>query len=369
MEETKSIQLSFAALNPYLESNIVKPTERDTRNRQKVEWGTGDKYPLYIYDLFENSPTLRSIILGTVDYVAGNNVSCNMPDFAYKFNDEGDTIEDVYRQFVQDYLLYGCAALNVIRNLGGQISQIYNINMKFLRSDKKNNLFYYSEDFDGNKYTNRVKTLVYPAFREDGDDASSIFFIKNDKYRTYGLPIWAAAVESAETEKRIQEFHLNEICNGFNGSYIVNLCNGVPTDDQKEEIEDSFNDKFGGSENAGRLVIAYSQDKDHAADIQPIPQTDFQDKYNALEKSVRQSIFTALRANPNLFSINTENNGFAAEDFESTYALFNRTMVMPIQKVVKRAFEKLFNTKEAITIEPFSLKLDENKNNTQADIQ
>lgn len=371
MEEIKekNIQLSFAALNPEVVSNIVKPVESDSRGtRNMIRWGENNKYPTYISGLFETAPTLRSIITGIADYVGGNNITCNVPAFSVTVNDDNETIEDIIRQLSIDYVLYGCAALNIIRNLRGEISQLYNINMKWLRSDKKNRTFYYSEQYD-NKSLGRINTLVYPAYDPNQNDPSSIYFIKNDRYRTYGLPLWAASVESAEVEKRIQDFHLNEICNGFVGSYIVNLCNGVPSDTQKEEIEDNFNDKFGGSENAGRLIIAYSQDKDHSATIEAVPQTDFQDKYNALELSIKQNLFTAFRCHPLLFGIPTNGSALNKEDYAQTYALFAKTMISPLQKTFKRMFEKIFGMPDAITIEPFTINFEEDQTTNNQEIQ
>ena len=85
---------------------------------------------------------------------------------------------------------------------------------------------------------------------------------------------------------------------------------------------------------------------------------DFGEKYQSLEKSARQRIFTAFKANPNLFGIPTESLGFSSEEYESAFRLFNRTLVRPIQKKIADAYDKIYGKKGVMTITPFSL--DEN---------
>ena len=81
---------------------------------------------------------------------------------------------------------------------------------------------------------------------------------------------------------------------------------------------------------------------------------DFGEKYNSLEKRARQQIFTAFRANPNIFGIPTESLGFSQEEYDSAFKLFNRTVVQPIQKDIAEAFQTIFGS-EVITFVPFSM--------------
>jgi hypothetical protein len=73
--ETQRSGFSFTAIDPYLEQDIVLPTERILSGRDMVEWGTRNMYPEYLLELYNNVPTLRSIINGNIDYVAGDDVT------------------------------------------------------------------------------------------------------------------------------------------------------------------------------------------------------------------------------------------------------------------------------------------------------
>ena len=71
--ENKQYRAKFSAVNRSIASYIVKPTERK-QGKAWVQWGDRDKYPAYLYDLFCECATLRSVIDGTTDYVCGNGI-------------------------------------------------------------------------------------------------------------------------------------------------------------------------------------------------------------------------------------------------------------------------------------------------------
>ena len=369
-DEKIAVKVSFAALDPYIESNIVAPTETILRGKDMVQWGDKNIYPDYILDLTKQAPTLRSIINGTTDFVLGDDIMIlPLPGTSYLpgiMNTAGDTIRGQVEDLARDLLGIGGMALQVIRNAAtGAVVEVYGCPVRFLRSNKENSVFYYSEEWG--KF--RQKTLVYPAFipglekkwasldeKARKAHASSILFVKMDRTQVYPLPIYCAAVKACVTERCIADFHLNGICNEFTASAIVNFNNGVPTDEIKEEIEKTFTEKFSGHGNAGRIMFSWNDDRAHATTFE-IPKTDdFGAKYEALEKSTRQQIFTAFRANPNLFGIPTENLGFSQEEYESAFKLYNRTCVKPIQRRICEAYEKIYGLPDVLTIQPFTLE-------------
>ena len=359
--------ISFAAINPYAESNIITPKETKYTGKEFVEWGDGNQYPEYLQALYDNVPTLRSIIEGCVDYTVGNNITILPLNDSLApgiMNVKGDTIAEQVRNVAGDCFQAGGLALQVIRNGFGGIAEVHYTDICFLRSNKENTVFYYSENWNKGS---RKDVVVYPAFIPDLDwnalseeernrHASSILYVKRSNKRTYPVPCYAAAVKACEIERCIDDFHLNAINNGFTGSYIINFNNGVPDDKIKEEIEDSFNEKFSGHENAGRIGFSWNPNKESATTIEKVEVEDFGEKYKSLESNSRQKIFTAFRANPNLFGIPTESLGFSSEEYESAFRLFNRTMIRPVQMMIADAYDKIYGQKGVLTIEPFSLE-------------
>jgi hypothetical protein len=262
-------KFSFTAIDPYIETHIVSPTEKRIAGKDFVEWGTNNLYPEYLLDLYGNVATLKSIIDGCVDYIAGDDVTilplrANMEGV---MNAKGDTIAEQVRDIAKDYEMYGGFALQVVRGRDGLPSEIHYIDMRFIRMNKECNVFYYCEDW---KRKGKKGVFVYPKFMPEIADkwasltdeernlhASSILFVKDIRTQVYPSPKYAASVKSCEIERCIDEFHLNAINNGFTGSYIINFNNGQPaTPEIQEEIEDNFNEKFSGHQNAAELFYA-----------------------------------------------------------------------------------------------------------------
>ena len=350
-------KIKLSALNPYLQDNKVENVEKEISGVDFIAWGTDNQYPGYLFSLYEDCATLQSIINGTVDFVCGNDISCNLPIFEKTVNKNGETISDIIQRISTDYLIFGGFALQVIRNAIGEITELYWIDFTKIRSDKKNEVFFYSEDWC--KSYGRVKYIVYPKFNPDDSNPTSIFYYKGNKTRgTYPVPVYNAAITSCELEKKINQFHLSEINNNFLTSKIINFNSGVPDDDLKNEIERNLNEKFSGSENAGRILISFNNNKDSETTVADIPQDEFGERYDSLAKRSTSQIFTAFRATPNLFGLPTETTGFNQQEFAEAFKLYNRTAVKPIQKVIVDTFDKIFGVDGSITIEPFNLEYD-----------
>lgn len=367
MNNKEKANISFAAINPYAESNIVTPKETSYAGREWIEWGDNNLYPEFLQSLYDNVPTLQSIIEGCVDYAAGDEIVIAPLNDSLEpgvMNLKGDTIEEQARDTERDLFQFGGFALQVIRNAQGGNAEVHYVDMRFLRCNKDCNVFYYSENWGKG---GRKNVVVYPAFMPNLDwnaltdeernrHASSILYVKRSRKKTYPVPCYAAAVKACEIERCVDDFHLNAINNGFTGSYIINFNNGVPIDSVKEEIEEEFNEKFSGHENAGRIGFSWNPNKESATTIEKVEVEDFGEKYKSLESNSRQKIFTAFRANPNLFGIPTESLGFSQEEYESAFRLFNRTMIRPAQKLLADAYDKIYGRAGVLTITPFSME-------------
>ena len=356
MEETRKI--SFAAINPFVESHIVDAREQKS-HADWYQWGEGNAYPDYLLHLYRECAPLQSAINGLVDYIYGDGAvigkALQVVDGKAAMNRKGETVGDIVRQLSLNYAIYHGLALQVIRNAAGEVAEVYVIPTRYIRTDKENEVFWYSEEWGK---SSRVKTITYPKFipgtNRNEECATSILYWRGNDIQVYPMPIYAAAVKACETAIAIDDFHLNEISNGFMGSYIVNFNNGQPTDQIKDEIERDFNDKFAGSQNAGRIMMSWNNDKEHAVTLQKMEVADYGEKYDTLSTHCRRQIFTAFRANENLFGMPTA-SGFNSEEYDSAFRLFNRTMVKPAQGIICALLDKATGIEGNVTINPFTM--------------
>ena len=311
----------FAAIGQSLVEIMPSAASSKLPGQDVYGWGKDNKYPDYLYNLTQTSSTLSAIISGCIDYVGGNGITRDT-DIA---PNDTDTWGDLIAKLTFDYLVYGVCYVNILRNVAGDIVQYHWLDARKVRTNKNGNVFYLAD-----KWGQWVKDFnTVPAFTPDSVEYSSILAIRTPLSRdTYPTPIWSAAIPSANLERKIDVYHTSE-------------------------IEKMITERFSGEENVGRFILSFNDSKDNQATVAKMETADFANRYSALEKSARQKLFSTFRANPNLFGIATESNGFNSEEYQSAFKLFNRTMIKPIQNTFVREFGKIGAN---LSIAPFTLE-------------
>lgn len=358
MSNKTRIPISFSAINPYIQDWKTELIEKEITGQNFIYYGEDNRFPDYLLDLYRNVSSLKTIIDTYKTYILGNEIISHVIQL------DNDEMYDLVDTIVLSYLIYGGFALNIVKNKLGQVAVVKCLDFRNVRSNKDGSILYYSEDFSYRRtYRSRWSNYTaYPAyssnFMENKDIYTSILYYKNEKFSTYPHPIYEAALAACEMEKSIDEYQINSINNGFMGSVLVSLNNGVPDDDIKEEIEKNFNEKFTGKENAGRVVISYNSDKDHSAEVVKIDTEDFSERYKTLAERTRETIFTTFRITPKLIGISEDNIGFNSQEYRDAYLLFYNSSIRPIQNIIVKTLNKIFD-KEALTIKPFEIQFTE----------
>ena len=296
-----------------------------------VSWGKDNRFPNDLYDMYQNSAILQSVINGTADYVFGSGVISAFD----VINDKYETLEDVVKRCVFDLLIFGGFAIQLMYK-GGKVEAMYWLDFQKCRKSEDEKKIYYSDDWG--KYAK--KALEYNAWTPDTDKGTCIFYYKGHKTRgIYPVPMYIGALKSVKISTEISNFHLNNITKGFASNAVISFNNGEPDEDTKARIEKDVKEKFCGTDNAGSFLLLFNDSKDNACEIAKIQDDKFDLKYDALAKSVKEDIFIAFRATPTLFGLPNENNGFSKQEYLESFELYNKTVVVPLQKDVERAFK------------------------------
>lgn len=340
----KKIQVAFAALNPYLEETTPLPIQREVAGRDYVPYGRFNEYPRFLLDLYENCSTLKAIIDGNVNFVGGDQI---LFDGVPAKEELADTIINLTR----DWYIFGYAFLHVRRNPFGEILDVWHLPAEWVRTDRDHQAFWYSE-----KWYSRGswRSIVYPAFVPDGKTDASVVMMGNGR-GIYPAPLWSAATKDVQIEQKIETFHLSEISNNFTSSAIINFNNGVPSDEQKEDIERNINEKFSGAENAGRIMLSFNENVTNRTTVDRLSSDNFESRYHALSQRVREQIFVSFRAQPILFGLTSETHvGFSTNEFADLFKLYNKVMISPVQDMLKRTFKKIYG-RDCLEITPFTI--------------
>lgn len=352
------ITTNFRTCDTSVEVNTIDNRERTNGRNNYVEWGTDNIYPQYIHDLRKSVPTLGSIITGCTDYIAGDDVICTSPSLYHgRFvNRSRQTPQQLLREIADSIAEIGGAALHVISTADHTgIAEVYCLPLRYLRCDEDCERFNYSEKWE-EKFARKANNIIYPKWIR-GIDEGIVLLKYNGMHQTYPAPVYEAAVVDAETERRVADYHLNAIANGFAGSYMINFNNGnTLSETQKDEIERGVREKFAGNANAGRIGISFNQDVRNQTTFTKMDIDDWGTRYESLEKHARQQIYAAFRANPVLFGLPSENMGFnnSADEYEQSFRLFNRTFIRPIQNAIIDTLNDLYGG-AYWTINPFTI--------------
>lgn len=336
--------------------DIPQFREWNVSGKEWYYWGKDNKYPFYLYNLYEKSSLMQSIINTTINFIVGNSIESPIKP------NEDETWEDLIRNLSMDYMIYGGFAIQVFYNKLGQIKELGWLDIRKCRTDEEKRVIYYSKDF-ATKSSPKFITFQVWKRGEEYRNTSAVFFYTGSKRTVYPLPRYSGSIPAIETSIRIDNFHLNAIRNNFNGNFIINFNNGIPADDVKKELEKKVQEKFCGDENAGKFLLVFNDSKENGVSVERIQDDQFDKKYEALKTQTITSIFTGFSAPQQLFGYALSGNVFNKNEYQEAFDLYSRLQILPIQNLFKRVFESIYGQENIIEFTPFELSVEANDEN------
>ena len=318
-----------------------------------INYGFDNLYGDYLRDLSLGSSIHTAVVNGVAEMIAGEGIdatdrlqNAGKREQWLKFSGLLEkSSDDLVRRLSFDMKLYGMAYIQVIWNRSRTgIAEMRHISSSNVRSGKANadgvvKTYYVSARWDAIKQK-QYHPRAYPAFSmEDRTQAAQILQIKayQPGIYYYGLPDYVGSTNYIELDREIGVFHLNNIKNGLFPSMLLNFNNGIPTDEERREIERKVNEKFSGTSNAGRLLISFSDGNDNQPQIESISANDAEGMYQFLSQETTTKILAGHRVtSPLLFGVRGDGTGFGnnADELRDSYSLFSQTVVLPFQNLI-----------------------------------
>ena len=345
-------------------STTTAPVVSESRSKHWIDYGTEDwanLYPQFLIDLYYNSSTQAAIINATAELIAGEDIVIEdeeerdleavvkLKKFFAQANGN-ESLNEVTKKIAFDFKLQGAFALNIVWSQDRtQISEIYHIGVDKIRAEKPNELgkiegYYVSADWSN---TRMNKPYRVPAFNvNDRTSPNQILYtgLYSPNMNAYHTPDYVAANNWALVDQRVAEFHLNNISAGFSGSFLISFANGVPTQEERFQIEQSLAAKFTGADNAGKFILTFSDDKTRTPEITAITPSDLDKQYLALQELLVQNILTGHRVtSPILMGIKSDSGlGNNADELNSAANFYLNTVVKPFQEHILKVLRKIF---------------------------
>ncbi len=377
------------------------PVFEEVKSSEFVQYGyvaRGDKdakkwnnlYPDYLIYLYNRSAKNNAIINAKVKYIVGQGWAFESVGLTFNQKIELKSfikdIEDskITKQLELDNRIFGGFACEIITSNDSEKITTSHIDFSKIRqfktiTDKEGNKselkYGYTSDWTTNKPENNEDFEELFAFPWDSSeiDSNRRYIVYYKDYRPdskeYPLPDYIGAVPYIESDYEISNFVLNNVKNGFSGGYLVQFNNGNPSDEDKQDISKRFDSALTGTDNAGKVVKSFNEDKDSGVEITPLGDNGQDDRYINLNKQIQGEIFTGHNFNPAIAGIQ-DGNGFNnnAGEIRVASEMFQNTYVDTEQRVLEDFFnsvagyngipEKLFLIKlEVLSVQPTEQEL------------
>jgi len=342
---SKVSEFGFVNLSTY-----TSPEIKEVNGEDWIEYGVDNNYFQYLIDRYNGSPTNNAAINGISQAIYGKGL--NATDSNRKPNEYAQMIalfkKDVVRKVSYDLKLMGNAAIQVIYSKDrSKIVQLEHIPIETLRAEKCDEngeipAYFYFDDWANIKRTD--EPLRIPAFGMS-KEGIEIYYIKPYKsgFYYYSPVDYQGGLQYAELEEEVSNYHLNNIMNGLAPSMLINFNNGTPNQQERQLIEKKIAQKFSGTSNAGKFILAFNDNKESQAEITPVQLSDAHNQYQFLSEESTQKIMVAHRiVSPMLLGIKDGSGlGNNAEEIKTASLLMDNTVIRPFQELLIDCFDNI----------------------------
>ena len=331
-------------------ATYTSPEIVEKRNQNFVEYGEDNNYYQYLIDRYNGSPTNNAIINGISEMIYGQGLDAT--DSSRRPNEYAQMkslfSKDCVRKLVYDLKLMGGCAMQVIYSKDrSKITSVEHYPVETLRAEKCNSkgdveAYYYHPNWEKYRKGDELKRI--PAFGYSRE-AIEILFVK--PYRAgfyYYSPVdYQGGIQYAQLEEEVSNYHLNNITNGLAPSMLINFNNGVPNEEERSLIEQRIYQKFSGSSNAGKFILAFNDSAESSATIEPVQLSDAHNQYQFLSDEAMRKIMVAHRVvSPMLLGIKDQSGlGNNADELKTASTLMDNTVIRPFQRLLLDAFDQV----------------------------
>jgi hypothetical protein len=340
---------------------VVYGNDKDDR-----EWY--NRYPDFLIHLYNSSAKNNAIINSKCDFITGQGLSYSNIglDISNKISVQAFinriTDNEVFERTVKDHIIQGGFANEMVYNKALDKVEPYHVDFSKVRVSKpvwnhtdnkwEDPIFYYTNDWSVRKPEENEDFTTFELFKWTKDkteiDKNKRYLVYYKEYRpnlgVYPLPDYIACIPYVAADYEIGNFTYNNVKNGFSSGYLINFYNGEPTDEQKRQIVNDFDNVLHGTDNAGRSIKSFNEDKESGVEIMPLNANGQDDRFINLNNSIRDEIYTGHGVDPVIVGLKGQ-NGFNnnADEKRTAIEAWQNGYVDQKQKVYEDYFTNILN--------------------------
>src|SRR3990172_7488767 len=213
------------------------------------------------------------------------------------------TQSKVTKRIISDRNKHGGFCVEMIPDKSGKTWTPHYVAFKNVRVSKKEfdkdgkelpERYFFTKDWTkkAKAKENKDFTTFYTfTWGEEKPDKSKRYMVyyRDETYmdEAYPLPEYMGGVPYIDADCEIGNFVKHNVENGFTAGLLVNFFNGDPSPEQKSEIEKMWKGYSHGSENAGKAILSFNENKDSGVEVTQIPANGQDDRYVTLNNQIR----------------------------------------------------------------------------------
>ena len=230
-------------------------------NLSKNKWinfGINNQFPNEIAYLNRTSPIHSGILLTKCNYVSGSDIIYEDEKLKSQFdlvNNKRENLQDLALNYFRSFFGLGNAYIHIITDKKRSFFSLFILDYTMCRigCDTDKGFILIHPDFKDTIYQEQpYKIAQFPMFSDNKKGfQESVYMVNNmvDGFRPYGLADWMASIDSAETNKAIDNGNKNKAMTGdWTDTFISAQFTSLP---EAEQFAENFRAKKAGNENAG----------------------------------------------------------------------------------------------------------------------
>ena len=319
--------------------------DKMTRRDSWVKFDDDNQYPERVLDMVNSSPLQKSILESRKTYILGAGLD-KVDENVYTPNMYESWI-DLIEKCVSDYVYLNAFAVQVILNESGNRFSFYHQPVQQVRFANYNDKNFIEKAYlctDWRKAQKNKNVVEIPMFGSETPKKGKAYllYFKPDQVGEYyyGIPEYMSAANYIMADAALSQYYNNYIHNNFSANLALRFPT-EPTEEKKEELYENLRKSFGGSENAGNILLLFGENG-VVPEINSIESVNA-DLYNSVVDIIKLALVSANRlTSPILAGISTS-SGFSSKSDEmiAAYTLYKLTVINSERAFLLKGFNKM----------------------------
>lgn len=319
--------------------------DKMTRKDYWVKFDYDNQYPERVLDMVNSSPLQKSILESRKTYILGAGLD-KVDENVYTPNMYESWI-DLIEKCVSDYVYLNAFAVQVILNESGNRFSFYHQPVQQVRFANYNDKNFIEKAYlctDWRKAQKNKNVVEIPMFGSETPKKGKAYllYFKPDQVGEYyyGIPEYMSAANYIMADAALSQYYNNYIHNNFSANLALRFPT-EPTEEKKEELYENLRKSFGGSENAGNILLLFGENG-VVPEINSIESVNA-DLYNSVVDIIKLALVSANRlTSPILAGISTS-SGFSSKSDEmiAAYTLYKLTVINSERAFLLKGFNKM----------------------------